>query len=283
MFPQLNFGQLRTFVAAAEQTSFVGASKTVNRSPAAISKQIQNLEETLGKELFTRDTRRVYLTSYGERLLPYARQILQLERDAVSAVLSDEVTGKVVFGAPDEFVSSLLGPALERFAQMYTQVDFELVCAESTALAPMLDSGSVDLAFVTRDKNLQGTFVRREAMVWVGCERTPVWKKTPLPVALNEDGCVGRNHTLIALKKSKISYRAAYSSPSITGILAMIHAGLAIAAVPDCSVSGELIRLGEAENLPVIKPIDLVLVKGANGNSQAADYLANEIISSLGK
>jgi DNA-binding transcriptional LysR family regulator len=283
IFPQLNLGQLRTFVAAAEQASFIGASQTVNRSPAAISMQIQKLEESLGRALFVRDTRRVYLTAYGERLLPFARQLLQLEREAVSAVMSDVVKGKVVLGAPDEYVSSLLGPALERFAQMFTQVELELVCAESTELAPMLHQGTVDLAFVTRDKNFQGTFVRREPVVWVGSERSAIWKRSPLPIALNEDGCVARSHTLSALERGKIPYRAAYSSPSITGILAMVSAGLAIAAIPECSVPAQLIRLGEAEGLPAIKPINIVLVRGSNTSSQAVEYLANEISGSLGR
>src|SRR5438034_818754 len=116
--PQLNFGQLRTFVAAAEQASFVAAAKTVHRSQAAVSMQILKLEETLGQELFVRHTRRISLTIAGERLLPYARQLLQIEGEAVSALMTQEVKGRVVFGAPDDFMSSLLPPVLERFAQM---------------------------------------------------------------------------------------------------------------------------------------------------------------------
>lgn len=280
---QLNLGQLKTFVAAAEKASFIGAAETVSRSAAAVSMQILKLEETLGRELFIRHTRHVSLTAYGERLLPYARQILQLEREAVSALVNDNVKGKVVFGAPDDFVSSLLCPVLERFSQMFMQVELELVCAESTVLAPMLREGSVDLAFVTRDKELQGTFIRSEPMVWVGAERHAVWKKNPLPIAVNEDGCVGRAHTLAALTKSRRPYKATCSSPSLNGILAMVNAGLAVAAIPECSFPEYLIRLGKTEGLPQIKPIDIVLVKGRKSDSQAVDYLADEIISSLAR
>lgn len=279
--PQLNFGQLRTFVAAADQASFVAAAKTVHRSQAAVSMQILKLEEALGQELFVRNTRRISLTIAGERLLPYARQLLQIEGEAVSALMTQEVKGRVVLGAPDDFMLSLLPPVLERFAQMFMQVELELVCAESTVLAPMLRNGSVDLAFVSRNEELQGTFIRREAMIWVGSARHAAWEKIPLPLALNEPGCVGRAHTLAALEKSRKPYRATYSSPSHMGILAMLEAGLAISAVPESSIPSHLIRLGRSEGLPAIKPIDLVLVKGRKSNSQAVEHLANEIITSL--
>ena len=120
-------------------------------------------------------------------------------------------------------------------------------------------------------------------MIWVGAEHHAAWRKHPLPIAINEDGCVGRTHTLAALTKNKKLYRATYSSPSLNGILAMVRAGLAVAAIPECSRPDYLVRLGEAEGLPQVKPIEIVLVKGHKSESQAVEYLASEIIMSLGK
>src|SRR5450631_1567736 len=148
-FPQLSLGQLRTFVAAAEQSSFIGAAEVVHRSQAAVSMQIMKLERSVGKPLFVRHTRRITLTLAGETLLPYARRLLQLESEAVAALLTQEIKGRVVLGAPDDYVSSLLPPVLERFAKIFLQVEVELVCAQSTLLIPMLRKGTVDLAFVT--------------------------------------------------------------------------------------------------------------------------------------
>ena len=86
-----------------------------------------------------------------------------------------EVTGRVVLGAPDDYVSSLLSPVLRRFSNLYPHVEIEIVCAQSTALAPMLADNKIDLAFVTRDRKLRGEFVRSEPMVWVGASvDTPV-------------------------------------------------------------------------------------------------------------
>ncbi len=132
---------------------------------------------------------------------------------------------------------------------MFQQVEIELVCVQSTLLAPLLRKGSVDLAFVTRSEELDGTFIRREPMIWVGSEKHRAWDKSPLPVALYEPGCVARANTLAALANSPKPYRATYSSPSLLGILAMVEAGLAVAALAECSAPRHLTRLGSGAGL----------------------------------
>lgn len=279
--PELNLSQLRTFVAAADRLSFIGAAETVFRSQAAVSMQIMKLEATVGQPLFERHTRRIVLTRAGDTLLPYARALLQLEHEAATALRKQEVIGRVVLGAPDDYVSSLLPPLLERFSRMFAKVEIELVCLQSVLLGPKLRKGEIDLAFVTRSAGLDGSFIRREPMVWVGAQRHAAWKKSPLPVALYEQGCVAREHALAALEKMERPFCTTYSSPSLLGILAMVDAGLAVAALAECSVPPHLVRLGKAEGFPAITPLDIVLIKGRKNSSPAVECLANEIMMAL--
>jgi DNA-binding transcriptional LysR family regulator len=175
MHPEFDVDLLRTFVAVVEAGSFTKAAATVHRSQAAVSMQIKRLEGMLGTTLFARDTRNLALTRPGNTLLEYARRVIDLHEEAWSAIVRPEVTGRVVLGAPDDYVSSLLSPVLRRFSNLYPHVEIEIVCAQSTALAPMLADNKIDLAFVTRDRKLRGEYVRSEPMVWVGAsEETPV-------------------------------------------------------------------------------------------------------------
>jgi len=279
--PELNLSQLRTFVAAADRLSFIGAAETVCRSQAAVSMQIMKLEATVGQPLFERHTRRIALTTAGDTLLPYARKLLQLEHEAGTALRKQEVVGRVVLGAPDDYISSLLPPLLERFSRMFAKVEIELVCLQSALLEPMLRKGAIDLAFVTRSPGLEGQFVRREPMVWVGAQRHATWNKNPLPVALYEHGCVAREYTLAALEHIGRPYCSTYSSPSLLGILAMVDAGLAVAALAECSVPPHLVRLGPEHGFPPIAPLDIVLIKGRENSSPAVECLANEIMLTL--
>jgi DNA-binding transcriptional LysR family regulator len=244
--------------------------------------QIKRLETMLGTTLFARNTRNLALTRPGNTLLEYARRALALQEEAWSAIVRPEVTGRVVLGAPDDYVSSLLAPVLRRFATLYPRVEIEIVCAQSTALAPMLADNKIDLAFVTRDRKLRGEFVRSEPMVWVGSSiDTPVLKASPLPVGLYEPGCIARQHTLAALDGARIRYRAAFSSASLMGLVATVDAGLSVIALTRCSVPARLAILGEAQGLPKIAPLEIVVARSAKSDRPTCDYLAQQMMQDL--
>src|SRR3546814_16711739 len=91
---------------------------------------------------------------------------------------------------------------------MYPSISVEIVCAASTVLAPLLADSSIDVAFVTQDKQLRGELVRREPMRWVGLAADAhLLNAQPLPVALYEQGCVARHRVLNALDNAGIEYR----------------------------------------------------------------------------
>jgi DNA-binding transcriptional LysR family regulator len=75
---ELDLRALRYFVAAAEELHFTRAAGRLFVAQQALSREIAQLERRLETPLFTRTTRRVVLTSAGERLLVRARDILAL-------------------------------------------------------------------------------------------------------------------------------------------------------------------------------------------------------------
>ncbi len=81
---ELEIRSLRYFVAAAEELNFTRAAARLFVAQQALSREIQRLEARLGTTLFLRTTRRVTLTSDGERLLIRARDLVA-RHDAVWA------------------------------------------------------------------------------------------------------------------------------------------------------------------------------------------------------
>ncbi|MFD4033128.1 LysR family transcriptional regulator [Streptomyces sp. NPDC058637] len=79
---------LRAFTAVAEELHFTRAAARLYVAQQALSRDIRRLERELGRELFVRTTRQVSLTADGERLLPYARQVLAAHAE-LSAAFSD--------------------------------------------------------------------------------------------------------------------------------------------------------------------------------------------------
>lgn len=284
MTPDLDPDVLKTFVAVAELGSFTKAAQVVFRSQAAVSMQIKRLESTMGKPLFVRDTRNLLLTRAGETLLEYARRIRALQDEAWAAVARPEISGHVTLGGPDDYIASLLPPVLRRFSSMYPAVEIKVICAQSTALAPMLENNLIDLAFVTRDRSLRlnGDFIRREPMLWVGNPDEPrVWQTPPLPVALYEPGCTARANAVAALDRAGLPYRAAYSSASMLGLIAVLDAGLAVAALARCSIPNRLSVLDGRYELPQVEPLDIVVARSAKSNRATCDFLAAQMLQDL--
>lgn len=62
----LSLRAIKSFLAAAKFRSFTGAANALSVTPAAVSKQVRELEDYLGTELFVRSARAVTLTADGE-------------------------------------------------------------------------------------------------------------------------------------------------------------------------------------------------------------------------
>ncbi|NUK46176.1 LysR family transcriptional regulator [Streptomyces lunaelactis] len=76
---------LRAFTAVADELHFTRAAAALYVAQQALSRDIRRLERELGAELFVRTTRQVTLTGDGERLLPYARRVLQAQDELLAA------------------------------------------------------------------------------------------------------------------------------------------------------------------------------------------------------
>ncbi|KES07200.1 LysR family transcriptional regulator [Streptomyces toyocaensis] len=76
---------LRAFVTVAEELHFTRAAARLYVAQQALSRDVRRLERELSSELFVRTTRQVTLTADGERLLPYARAVLQAQDDLLAA------------------------------------------------------------------------------------------------------------------------------------------------------------------------------------------------------
>src|ERR1700730_2620857 len=120
--------QLRTFVAIVETGSFTQAGEVVHKTQSAVSMQIKKLEERLEHPIFERDGRSSKLTEHGERLLDYARRIVRLNLEALSAFAEAELAGRVRLGLPDDYADRYLPEILARFSASNPRVEVTVSC-----------------------------------------------------------------------------------------------------------------------------------------------------------
>lgn len=282
MLPNLDIDQLKTFLAIADVGNFTRAADEVNKTQSAVSMQMKRLEEVLGRPLFARDGRGSRFTNDGERLIEYARRIVSLSDEAVSAFTKPEITGTVRFGTPDDYADIFLPEVLARFNRTHPLVTVDVECYSSAVLNERVQRGELDLSIVTFCGERNGELVRREELVWAMSARHSLHLLEELPLAVSHTGCVWRKLVVDALDNANRKYRIAYSSPNSSTLNAAVLQGLAIAAMPEICLRPGMRVLTEADGFPKLGVFDIGLIRKPGKLSSAVEALARHVQEGLG-
>lgn len=139
--------QLKYFVEVGRLGSFSLASKSLFITQSTISQQIQKLEEELGVELLTRDTRHVTLSDYGEQFYPCAVQVLEEARAGAERIRDVKAlkVGTLSVGATYSF-GPLLKQTVLDFYRKYPRIRLDLVITSKEALWQKLLDRELDVA-----------------------------------------------------------------------------------------------------------------------------------------
>lgn len=120
---------MNVFAAVVDTGSFTAAARQLRASKAAVSTQIQKLEDRLGARLLNRTTRKLSLTDEGRGFYEHCRRILDEARDAVDALDTTDAAPRGVLrvNAPMSFGILHLGPAVADFMHTYPEIEVDLV------------------------------------------------------------------------------------------------------------------------------------------------------------
>ena len=283
MIPNLDVDLLKTFLAIADTGSFTRAAEEVHKTQSAVSMQMKRLEELLDRPLFARDGRMTRFTPDGERLFEYARRIVTINDEAVSAFTKPELTGTLRFGTPDDYADRFLPEILARFARSHPLVTVDVDCLSSSVLFERVKRGEMDLALITFGCDIvTDEPMRREPLVWVTSMRHSIHMLDTVPLAVSHAGCEWRKAVLDALEASGRKYRIAYSSSNSNAVNAAVQAGLAVGAMPELYVRPGLRVLTEKDGFPKLRSFDIGLVRKPGRPSSAIEALARHVSESLG-
>ncbi|WP_040615854.1 LysR family transcriptional regulator, partial [Roseibium sp. TrichSKD4] len=169
----LDIDQLRTFLAIAELGSFTKAGETVHKTQSAVSMQMRRLEEKVGRPIFVKDGRQSRLTEDGIRLVEYARRMIILNDETLSAFNASGEVGLVKFGAPDDYADRLIPQVLAAFNHLNPSIEVVVECVASAVLRERIRENSIDVAIITSgdSADVPGEIIRREQLFWVTSSR----------------------------------------------------------------------------------------------------------------
>jgi DNA-binding transcriptional LysR family regulator len=118
------------FEAAARLQSFTLASGELNVTQGAVSRQIRQLEDYLGKALFQREKRRVLLTDDGHTYLVSIAHILQQLSDATGDLMSRGESGQVTIVTSSALATFYLMPRIPAFRQRHADIPIRLMARD---------------------------------------------------------------------------------------------------------------------------------------------------------
>ncbi|QWT22245.1 LysR family transcriptional regulator [Bacillus sp. NP157] len=270
----LDLATLRTLVTAVDLGGFGRAAEKLHLSPSAVSLQLRALEDRLGTAIFQRVGRKQELTDAGERLLGYARHMLELNAGAVDAVRGVQVEGRVHVGVPHDFAEAWLPGTLAAFAAAHPATSLELTVDQSAALLQGVRDGGVDLALAfDSDGGMAGSLLGAFPVYWFAADGVPGVADGPLPLLTLEAPCVFRRRMIAALDAAHIPWRIAVTARSVSALWTAARAGLGWVARPAIYAPAGLRRIDAGDGLPALGDASVFLVRGERANP-AADVLA---------
>lgn len=128
----LNFSQLRCFIKVAELLNYNRAAEELSVTATAVSKQIKNLEQQFGEQLFIRDTRKVQLTAFGFMLLEKCRNLFHETQHIEQFIESRQIhpQGQITILVSNILARELILNRLVDFVAQYPLIECEFLFSE---------------------------------------------------------------------------------------------------------------------------------------------------------
>lgn len=153
---------MRVFNAIAEEQSLTRAANRLNYVQSNLSARLKQLEEELDCTLFSRTKRGMFLTEYGEKLLPLAREMLRREQNIYNEIHKTVSAGHVTLGVPDSFMRTYLARPLERWMGDHPASKVRVKTGYSHQIVEYLNKQVIDIGVVIARKRPTNLHVLKE-------------------------------------------------------------------------------------------------------------------------
>lgn len=132
--------------------SFSKAAENLFISQSSLSATIRKIEHRIGVEIFDRRTIPIGLTEDGAEYIRAIEKIIDIEEYFTARItkIPGQITGQLVVGGSNIYLSHVLPPVLSEFSRSYPAVQLRLIEGGSHQLEKQMDDGLIDLAVDNR-------------------------------------------------------------------------------------------------------------------------------------
>lgn len=146
---------LQYFLAVAQEQSISAAAQSLHLTQPTLSRQLKELEETLGKQLMIRGGRTITLTEEGLHLRKRAQEILDLVGRTEKEIMQSQetVSGDIYIGTGETDGVRQIARVARSLQERYPAVQFHIVSDDAADVCEQLDKGLLDFGMLLGDIN----------------------------------------------------------------------------------------------------------------------------------
>lgn len=212
----MNTENLKEFIVLAETRNFWEASDRLYMNQSTLSKHIKSLENELGVPLFTRTTRRVELTSYGQIFLPHAKSVVRSEFEGIAAIqrMLNIENGLLTIATIPSMPQYHITQFLSEFQKLYPETTVRITEDDPVHLLDYLETEKCELVFTREDKTtFEKNFLNDRHIVRIPYIRDRLVALLPVshPLALAESVTLQqlKNERFCLIKEGSLMYQIA--------------------------------------------------------------------------
>ncbi|MCR4588347.1 MAG: LysR family transcriptional regulator [Lachnospiraceae bacterium] len=148
---------LQYFLAIAREESITKAAGSLNMTQPPLSRQMKDLEEELGKQLFIRGSKKISLTEDGLLLKKRAEEMVALLDKTMHELTSSEesIAGDILIAAGETENISILAKIGKSLNKKYPDIHFKIYSGDSEYVKDKIDNGLVDFGLVIGTVDLE--------------------------------------------------------------------------------------------------------------------------------
>jgi len=288
----MNFQQLRS-VREAVRCGFnlTEVSKVLHTSQPGVSRQIRELEEELGIDLFVRAGKRLTsLTEVGVLIVPIVERMLNDAENLKRAgdEFTQQANGRLSIAATHTQARYALPSAVRDFRQRYPHVTLNLHQGSPKEVAQMLISGEADIGIATEALTQYDTLVTLPCYRWTHSVMVPpdhplldgqpltLERLSQFPIITYGPGYTGRMHIDEAFEQAGLSFNLVLTAMDADVIKTYVELGLGVGIIASIAFDEDRdrsLRALDARHLFAVNLTKLAVRRGSFLRSYIYDFI----------
>lgn len=269
----MKFNQLESFLVIAELGSFAAAADRLFVTQSTISARIQELEASLGVQLFDRSQRSARLTLKGRELVEHARRIITTAAEIRKTIgAPDALTGVIRIGLVEMVAITWLPDFVQAVRAEFPNIKLEFDVGLNPQILDELRKGSVDLAVVAGEPveaDMETLPLGTERFAWMAAQHLVEPGRFHDGAALEALGVLYQgedsftNRVIDGMTGATGNRRRGTTCNSLGAIFAMARSGSGVGLLPIRLAGGAGVQILETDPAHYDMPFSVIYAKNA--------------------